>query len=404
MGIQMRDEQFSLGKEVIEHLENNGYEAYFVGGCVRDLLLNRQIKDIDIATSALPDSVESIFEKVIPLGVEHGTVIVRHHGISFEVTTFREEGQYSDSRRPDQVKFITNVESDLKRRDFTINALAMTKEGDIIDLFNGQNDLNNKVIKAVGNVEIRFEEDALRIMRAIRFSSQLGFSIDNSTLDAMKNIKSKLAQISIERITIEMEKLIEGDYINKGFNYLIEADIFNFLPIFSDYPEHIRKLPTPLLTMNAFSDFIALSHFLDPTISVNRWIKAWKCSNKTKNRASQLTNALVYYNENNLDAWLVYKLSPANYDSFLKLTTMLFTDKPLNKEDLLKLADELPIQSISDLAINGHDLLTMYPDAKKGIWIKYLLSNLEQQVVLGNLDNNMNNIKEWIKWNPPAID
>lgn len=400
----MYDQQFLLGKDVIEHLEDHGYEAYFVGGCVRDLLLNRQTKDIDIATSALPDFVKSIFKKVIPLGVEHGTVIVRHQGVSFEVTTFREEGPYSDSRRPDQVKFITNVEKDLKRRDFTINALAMTKKGNIIDLFNGQADLKNKVIKAVGNVETRFEEDSLRIMRAIRFSSQLGFSIDNKTLMAMESIKPNLTQISIERITIEMEKLIGGDYINVGLNYLIKTKVFYYLPILSDYPDLIKKLPTYLLTMRSFSDFIALCHFIDPTISIDSWIKAWKCSNKTKNKTLELSNALDYYLENDLDNWLIYKLSSDNYVSLFKLTSMLFKDKPINKERFLQLADELTIKSTSDLAINGYDLLTMYPNSKKGPWIKNLLSNIEEQVVLNNLDNNLSDIKEWIKWNPPVSD
>src|SRR5699024_6800748 len=133
----MVDKQFLIGSEVLNKIEQRGHQAYLVGGCVRALLLGHQIKDIDIATSAFPDTILNLFEKVIPLGVEHRTVIVRHEKISFEVTTFRLDGTDSDQRHPDKVEFIDNIELELKRRDFTINALVMNKEGNIIDLFNG---------------------------------------------------------------------------------------------------------------------------------------------------------------------------------------------------------------------------------------------------------------------------
>src|SRR5690625_359631 len=149
MVINMRTKSFLTGIEVIEKLEAYDYQAFFVGGCVRDLLLERSIGDIDIATSASPSAVQQVFDKVIPVGMEHGTVIVRHKHQSFEVTTFRVDGEYTDQRHPDEVKFINTIDKDLERRDFTINALAMDKNGITIDLFNGKKNIKEKIIRTV---------------------------------------------------------------------------------------------------------------------------------------------------------------------------------------------------------------------------------------------------------------
>src|SRR5699024_3914466 len=152
----------------------------------------RPIGDIDIATSALPEQIQAIFPQVIPVGIEHGTVIVRYNHVSYEVTTFRLDGEYSDQRHPDSVQFIDRIDEDLERRDFTINALAMNKKGQIIDLFAGKKDLARKMIRTVGNGYDRFNEDPLRIIRAFRFSSQLGFSIEKETLKAIHQVKDQI--------------------------------------------------------------------------------------------------------------------------------------------------------------------------------------------------------------------
>src|SRR5699024_121488 len=162
---------WQTGQKVISRLKSDGHKAYFVGGCVRDSILKREIKDIDIATSARPEDVMKIFKKTVPTGIEHGTVLVLYKEIPFEVTTFRTETSYSDRRHPDSVQFIRDLEGDLKRRDFTINAMAMNENYQLIDLFKGKRDLVNKQIKTVGNASHRFEEDALRMLRALRFAS-----------------------------------------------------------------------------------------------------------------------------------------------------------------------------------------------------------------------------------------
>lgn len=198
--------------KILNLLENAGYEAYLVGGCVRDSIMGRNFHDTDITTNALPEEIINIFHeyKTIPTGVKHGTVTIIDDGIPYEITTYRIDGKYTDSRRPDSVNFTKSLREDLARRDFTINAIAMDSEGNICDYFGGTDDIEKHIIKCVGNPEKRFEEDALRIMRAIRFSAQLGFEIEHETAEAVHKMKNRLNNISKERIREELDKLICG--------------------------------------------------------------------------------------------------------------------------------------------------------------------------------------------------
>lgn len=198
--------------KILDVLEKSGHEAYFVGGCVRDSVTGREFHDIDITTDALPDEMLKIFSgfTTVPTGIKHGTVTVICDGTPFEITTYRIDGEYSDSRRPDSVEFTRNLADDLSRRDFTVNAMAMDSEGNIVDLFGGAEDIRNKTIRCVGSPEKRFEEDALRIMRAVRFSAQLGFEIEEKTAEAVHAMKNRLENISKERIREELDKIICG--------------------------------------------------------------------------------------------------------------------------------------------------------------------------------------------------
>ena len=200
-----------------------------VGGCVRDCLLGLTPKDYDITTSALPNITESLFERTIPTGIKHGTVTVILNNENLEVTTYRTEGNYLDNRHPESVEFVSNIKEDLSRRDFTVNALAYnTKEG-LIDYFNGIDDLKNKIIKAVGNPTKRFQEDALRMLRAIRFSCQLGFEIDNLTYTAIKENYKLIKNISIERIRDELCKILISDNPCNGLNLLKDTGILEII-------------------------------------------------------------------------------------------------------------------------------------------------------------------------------
>lgn len=214
--------------------EKNGFKAYLVGGAVRDMFMNKEASDWDVATDATPEQVISAFKKVIPTGIAHGTVTVHFMGEEIEVTTFRIEQGYSDGRHPDKVSYTSDIEEDLSRRDFTMNAIAVSlKDGSIVDPFNGKTDIKNKVIRSVGNPLERFNEDGLRPIRAIRFASQLGFEIETNTLQAISNEKvlQKTSTISIERFRDELVKLLKSPKPSVGLKLLESTNIMKlFLP------------------------------------------------------------------------------------------------------------------------------------------------------------------------------
>lgn len=199
-------------KKILSVLEYKGFKAYIVGGCVRDILMKKAPHDYDIATSASPEQIKSLFNKTADTGIKHGTVTVIENGIPFEVTTFRTESGYSDLRRPDKVYFVKDIKEDLSRRDFTMNAIACSLNGEITDPFGGQNDIKNKIIKTVGNPYKRFSEDALRILRLFRFSSALNFLPEKNTLNAALELSDELKKISTERIVSELKKTVCSDF------------------------------------------------------------------------------------------------------------------------------------------------------------------------------------------------
>ncbi|MBQ8633474.1 MAG: CCA tRNA nucleotidyltransferase [Lachnospiraceae bacterium] len=200
---------------IIETLLQHGYEAYAVGGCVRDSLLGREADDWDITTSASPQDVKALFRRTIDTGIQHGTVTVMLDKEGFEVTTYRIDGEYEDGRHPKEVLFTKNLEEDLKRRDFTINAMAYNEQSGMVDIFGGIEDLDNKIIRCVGTAGDRFNEDALRIMRAFRFSAQLGFAIEENTRSAAAGLAENLMKISAERIRTELTKLLLSDHTDR---------------------------------------------------------------------------------------------------------------------------------------------------------------------------------------------
>lgn len=202
-------------KFIIDTIMEAGYEAYAVGGCIRDFILGRTPDDWDITTSAKPDQVKALFPRTIDTGIQHGTVTVMLDKEGFEVTTYRIDGEYEDGRHPKEVTFTANLVEDLKRRDFTINAMAYNDKAGLVDVFEGMRDIEKKVIRCVGDPIQRFTEDALRLMRAVRFSAQLGYEIEEKTLDAMRELSLNLVHISAERIQSELIKLVISPHPEK---------------------------------------------------------------------------------------------------------------------------------------------------------------------------------------------
>ena len=213
---------------IIEKLEEAGYEGYAVGGCVRDTLLKREPDDWDITTSAKPLEVKALFPKTFDTGIQHGTITVLMGKEPYEVTTYRIDGEYEDSRHPKEVIFTGNLVEDLKRRDFTINAMAYNPKVGLVDEFDGKKDLEEKIIRCVGNPMERFTEDALRMMRAVRFSAQLGYEIEEKTLESIQKLAPTLKNISAERICVELVKLLTSDnpdFLRKAYETGITAQV-----------------------------------------------------------------------------------------------------------------------------------------------------------------------------------
>ena len=201
---------------IITLLHNAGFEAYAVGGCVRDSILGREPEDWDITTSAMPEETKELFDKTVDTGIEHGTVTVLLGREGFEVTTYRVDGKYEDSRHPKEVTFTRSLREDLKRRDFTVNAMAYNEKDGLVDVFGGLSDLKKGKIRCVGDAKERFSEDALRILRGIRFAAQLGFSIDEKTKAGMKELAPTLKNISVERIQAELVKDRKSTRLNSS--------------------------------------------------------------------------------------------------------------------------------------------------------------------------------------------
>ena len=216
---------------IVKELREAGFQAYLVGGCVRDRLLGKEPEDYDVCTDARPDQVEALFPRTIATGIRHGTVTVIAAGHPVEVTTFRVEGAYRDGRRPDHVRFVGRVEEDLARRDFTINAMAQDPEGAIIDPFGGRRDLERRVIRTVGAAEDRFREDALRMVRAVRLAAQLEFSLHPETEAAIRRMAPDLARLSVERVTQELEKVWKARRPSRAVASLFRLGMMEHLPL-----------------------------------------------------------------------------------------------------------------------------------------------------------------------------
>ena len=230
-------------EQILRTLNEAGYEAYVVGGCVRDSILDRVPGDWDITTSALPEQVKELFHRTVDTGIQHGTVTVMMGKEGFEVTTYRVDGEYHDGRHPDAVTFTRSLEEDLKRRDFTINAMAYHPEHGLVDLFGGMEDINRKIIRCVGDPVERFTEDALRMLRAVRFSAQLGFTVEENTKAALTKMSGNLEHVSAERIQTELVKLLVSDhpdYLRTAWETGLTRE---FLPEFDACMETAQNTP-----------------------------------------------------------------------------------------------------------------------------------------------------------------
>ena len=362
--------------KIAEILKKNGYLAYAVGGCMRDTLMGRTPNDWDMTTDCAPEKMLEIFDRegvhTIPTGLKHGTVSILIDGETYECTTFRIDGNYRDSRHPDEVTFTKDITEDLRRRDFTVNAIAgdpLSLTGDYVDVFGGRADIEKKIIRAVGDPETRFTEDALRILRAIRFATVLDFEIESETMEAAKKLRARLSDISAERKSVELQKILLSPHADRGISLLLETDMAKYIHPDLTFPRTaLSSLP------NRFSTRLAALFKSVPKLS------CMKLSGEISKQTSLLCDDSFYLEATSkfasLDATARYMI--AKYGEIAEDAALLRESLPL-AERIGAEREKNPCVSIKSLAIGGNDLLSAGIEARKlgGIMSSLLLYVIE---------------------------
>ncbi|UQS86569.1 CCA tRNA nucleotidyltransferase [Nicoliella spurrieriana] len=394
MKIQNLPNEFEMARPVLQTIESAGFEAYFVGGSVRDTILGLPIHDVDIAASAYPAEIKELFKRTVDTGIEHGTVMVLDHGNGYEVTTFRTESGYQDYRRPDQVTFIRSLDEDLKRRDFTINALAMREDGEVIDLFNGLTDLKRRLIRAVGDANVRFNEDALRMMRAVRFASKLDFSIDPDTMSAITTHSHLLAKIAVERIYTEFVKMMMGSKPRLGLQDMCNTKMIDYVPEFKNYLPGIKKiiaLPEFRLK-NEFQvwGLISFSFGLNHK-QISELLKRWKAANQTIEATQKIVTALRELVAHGLNSMTLFNTGQSLLGDTMGVARAL--NISVDETKVMQRYDQLPIKNVHELAINGGDLIKAGV-LKPGPELGRILKQLQSVVINGELNNDQPTLLE----------
>ena len=368
---------------VVERLEQNGFEAVIVGGAVRDFVMQRPFHDVDVATEALPLQVKQLFTKTIDVGIEHGTVLVLDCEEPIEVTTYRTESGYSDYRRPDTVTFVRSLKDDLERRDFTMNAIAMRSNGALVDYFGGHEDIEAKMIRAVGEASERFTEDALRMLRAARFRAQLGFQIEAETFAALQEKSALIEHIAVERIAQELTKIFTSDFPALGMEAVRTSGLGAHLAgDFEEAPWTMMKIDS---AEQGWAYFYCLHAAQNPDI-----LSTYKCSNKLKLYAAKV------YELVQLEAWdeVTYFDYELEHLFFTSRVRIAFGKAAVNEADIVKHKEGLSLGSIQELTVTGKDLAD-WTVGKKGPWIKERLDILKSAVLTAEVPNDRTHIKEW---------
>ena len=395
MSIQ-KEPLFLEALPVMQQLVDAGYEAYFVGGSVRDMLLHKPISDVDIATSATPQEVKEIFSHTVDVGIEHGTVMVIHHKEGYEVTTFRTEEGYEDFRHPDKVTFVRSLEEDLKRRDFTINALAIGIDDQLMDFFDGIGDLERQCLRCVGDAKERFNEDALRMFRAVRFVGQLGFQIEEKTKNAISLLKMNLSKVAVERMKVEFEKMIQSSFRKEALQLFVETGLYQACPLFDGKDEILLKLAEfPLKEMSVLQAWILFIDELNLSDKeVTHLLKSWKSSNE------QIRDVLVgykTYRARKEEEWNFFFAYACPYEVACEVEALLIAqDKSTSMKGLEATYHSLPIRSMNDIHLNGHDIIRILKLDKKGPIIGQVLKTVEKMILEQSISNDTEVLETYV--------
>lgn len=353
-------------KKVLNKITEKGYQAYIVGGFVRDYLLGIESNDIDITTNATPKQLQEIFDNSCIPSIDYGAVIINNGGTRYEITTFRKEIGYADNRKPIKIEYIDDLYQDLLRRDFTINTICIDKNGEIIDFLKGREDLNEKVIRTVGNAKEKFEEDSLRILRAIRFAGSLNFSLDKDVEEAIKEKKYLLKKLSYNRKKEELDKMFSSQNVKQGIELLLKFGL------------------DKELELNRLKD-IKNTESLLCVWSILNVVDIYPFNNTEKELITNINRALKV---NNYDALSLYKYG-------LFVNQQAGTIKGLDKKKITKLYNKLKIHSKKDLDITSDEIISIV-DKPQGEYISIIYNDLEKEVLYNRLKNKNKDLRNYI--------
>ena len=397
MRLKTLPSEFQKALPILKKIRKAGYQAYFVGGSVRDALLHRSIHDVDIATDAYPQEIKQIFTRTADIGIEHGTVLVLYQGGEYEITTFRTEDTYVDYRRPSNVSFVRSLSEDLRRRDFTINALALDEDGHVIDEFTGLSDLKQQILRAVGQPNERFKEDALRIMRGFRFAASFNFQIEKTTFAAMASCASLLEKISVERSFVEFDKLLLAPYWKHGLEALIVSGAFAYLPDLENKEPELFRLIEDLPDSFVFTSSEQAWAFLLYVLNLadnQHFLRLWKVSNHFQKTVLNLLAVYSLREQNQLDEQMVYQ-----YGRELLLIVENLREAqglPVAFTQIETLNQKLPIRSKKEMAVNGGVLIKEL-GFKSGPDLGAVLDAIETAIVTGQLENSKSAIFAYLR-------
>ena len=356
----------SIALEVIKILENHGYSAYIVGGYVRDYLLGIETMDVDICTNAKPKEIMDIFETVPVSSIQYGSVSVIYKNHKFDITTFRKEIKYEDNRKPVKIKYIDNVKKDLLRRDFTINTLCMDKDGKVLDFLNVRDDLDKRIIKTVGNPRYRIKEDALRILRAIRFATRLKLTIDDKTKHYLKKYGYLLKKLSYERKKQELNKIFSSSNREIGKRLILELKLDKYLEI-------------PNLSKTVMvNDIIGIWSQLD----VDNIYPFSKIEKGQMEKIRSLLKKDVY------DPYVIYQ-------NGLYLCMVGAMIKGLDKTKINAIYNGLAIESKKDIVVKPNDIMKALK-REPGTYLKDIMKDIEREIVYGKIDNSFDDIMKYV--------
>ena len=352
--------------EIMSKINEYGYEAYIVGGYVRDIYLSRQTSDIDICTSATPKELIGIFENNIKIDEKYGSVKLFYKNDYFDITTFRKDYNYKNNRKPSKIEYVKSLEEDLTRRDFTINTLCMNKEGKIIDLLNAQNDLRKKVIKTVNKADISFKEDALRMLRAIRFATILNFKLDREVIKAIKKNESLISELSTNRKKEELQKILSSDNYLYGIKLLNQFNLYKYLGI--------KKIKKVIKTSDVIGMWAQINFDIDYPF--------------TKLESDNIKKINEIVNNKKIDNNTLYKYG--NYICLIAAEIL-----KIDKVSIISMYNDMPIKTKEDINFSIQEIckvLKKEPSQE----VKNIFRNIEFEILNNRLQNKKLSIKNYL--------